>query len=113
MKVYKDSAGIAPLILNLGDRWRLVVNINIRPEPRRPLNGRLGGPKSRSGRFGKKKKKSVAPAGIRIPDRPARSIVAIPTTQSRLRNATEIQSLNVKLFKFQSTKPYLFLETEI
>jgi hypothetical protein len=43
--------------------------------PRYPLNRRLGGPQSRSGRF----RKSIAPARIGIPDRPARSQFAIPT----------------------------------
>jgi len=41
----------------------------------------VGGPHSRSGRFWKKKN-ILAPAGIRTPDRPARSLVAIPTAPS-------------------------------
>ena len=31
MKVYKWNRGIAPLVLNLGARWRRVVNITPRP----------------------------------------------------------------------------------
>ena len=31
MKVRRGSRGIAPLIFNLGTRWRLVVNITPRP----------------------------------------------------------------------------------
>jgi hypothetical protein len=57
MKVYRWSTGIAPLILNLGTRWRWVFNLSPRPfypekESRYPSNRRLGGPQSRSGRFG-------------------------------------------------------------
>jgi hypothetical protein len=31
MKACRGSGGIAPLVLNLGTRWRLVVNITSRP----------------------------------------------------------------------------------
>jgi hypothetical protein len=41
---------------------------------RYPLYRRLGGPQGRSGRA-----ENLAPTGIRSPDRPARSSVAIPT----------------------------------
>ena len=41
---------------------------------RYPLHRRLGGPQGRSGRA-----ENLVPTGIRLPDRPARSSVAIPT----------------------------------
>jgi hypothetical protein len=50
------SGGIAPRILDLGTRWRWMVNFTARPlypqakSPRYPLDERLGGPQSRSGR---------------------------------------------------------------
>ena len=43
MKAYMGNRGIAPLILNYGTSWR--------KGPRYPMNGRLGGPQSRSGNF--------------------------------------------------------------
>jgi hypothetical protein len=54
MKAYTVSRGTAPLILNLGTKWRCVVNIKFRrvipgKEPRYPLKRGLGGPQSRSG----------------------------------------------------------------
>ena len=45
-------------------------------EPPYPLNGRLGGPQSWSGRF---EKESLAFLRIETPYRPARSLVTIPT----------------------------------
>jgi hypothetical protein len=54
MKIYSGCRGIAPLILNLGTRWRWVVNLAIRPlylleKPPYPLNRRLAGLQCRSG----------------------------------------------------------------
>ena len=46
---------------------------------RYPLYGRLGGPRGRSGLV----RKFSPPTGIRSPDRPARSSVAIPTELSQ------------------------------
>jgi len=45
-------------------------------ELRYPLNLRLGSLQSRSGCFGEKKK-SLVPAGVRIPDHKVRSVVTI------------------------------------
>jgi hypothetical protein len=61
MKAYGWSRGIAPLILNLGTRWRCVVNFTPRSlypgkEPRYPLNKRQGGPQCLSGGFLDKRK---------------------------------------------------------
>ena len=47
------------------------------------MNRSLNGPKSRSGRLGEENT-LLPPTGIQTPDRPARSVVAIPTTLSRL-----------------------------
>jgi hypothetical protein len=74
MKVYKESRGIAPLILKLKRCWRLI-NVTPRPldhrkEPQYPLNRRLGGLHSRYGR-----------SWVRTPHHPSRSLVTIPTAQ--------------------------------
>jgi hypothetical protein len=61
--------GIAPRILDLGIRWRLVVSFTSRPlyprgkSPWYPLNWRLGGPQSRS-KHGGEDKNSQSPPGI-------------------------------------------------
>jgi hypothetical protein len=80
MKTFWGSGGIAPRILDLGTRWRWVVSFTHRPLylqgkiPWYPLDRRLGGPQSRSGRGGEEKN-SQPPPGIEPynPDRPARS----------------------------------------
>ena len=60
-----------------GDEWlSLPGRFTPRKETRYPLNTGLCGTQSQAARF--------APTGIRTPDRPARSIVATPTTQRRL-----------------------------
>jgi hypothetical protein len=66
MKVYTGSIGTAPLILNLGTKWRCVVNIKFRrvipgKEPRYPLKRGLGGPQSWSGRFEEEENLSPLP----------------------------------------------------
>jgi hypothetical protein len=56
-----ESGGIAPSILDLGTRWRWVVSFTHRPlfpqgkNPSYPLDRRLGGTQSRSGRGGEEK----------------------------------------------------------
>jgi hypothetical protein len=69
MKAYtrRGSRGIALLILNLDPRWRYIVNITLRPPYYRKRT-----PRSRSKRFWRKRK-SLAPFGIRNPDPLARS----------------------------------------
>jgi hypothetical protein len=58
MKAYWGSGCIAPRIVDLGTRWRWVVSFTPRPlypqgrSPWYPLDRRLGGPQSRSGRGG-------------------------------------------------------------
>jgi hypothetical protein len=80
MKTYWGNGCIAPCILDLGTRWRWVVSFTPRPlypkkkSPWYPLDRRLGGPQSRSGRGGEEKN-SQTPPGIEPPnsDRSARS----------------------------------------
>jgi hypothetical protein len=58
MRAYGGSGGIAPLIPDLGTGWRCVVSFTHRPlysqgnSPWYPLDRRLCGPQSRSGRGG-------------------------------------------------------------
>jgi hypothetical protein len=60
MKTYWGG-GIAPRILDLDTRWKWVVSFTPQPlyrqgkSPRYPLDRRLGGPQSRSGRGGEEK----------------------------------------------------------
>jgi hypothetical protein len=60
MKVYGGWWGVGidvttKLVLNLGTRWRWVVSASLTSEERSryPFNRNLGGPQSRSGRYGK------------------------------------------------------------
>jgi hypothetical protein len=65
------SGCIDPHFLDLGTSWRWVVNFTPRPlyprekSPRYPLDRRLGGPQSRSGRPGEEK--ILGPTGTRTP----------------------------------------------
>jgi hypothetical protein len=58
IKAYWESGGIAPRIIDLGTRWRRVVSFTPRPlypqgkSPWYPLDRRMGGSQSRSGRGG-------------------------------------------------------------
>jgi hypothetical protein len=67
VKTYMGSRGIAPLILDLGTRWRWVVCFTHRPlypqgkNHRYPLDRRLGGPQSRSGHDGEQKNSQPRP----------------------------------------------------
>jgi hypothetical protein len=61
MKAYWGSGGIAPCILDLGTRWRLVVSFTSRPlypqwkSPCYPLDRKLDGFQNRSGHGGEEK----------------------------------------------------------
>jgi hypothetical protein len=61
MKEYCGSESITSLILDLGTRWRWVISFTPRPlylqgrSPWYPLDRRLGGSQSRSGRGGEEK----------------------------------------------------------
>jgi hypothetical protein len=72
MKAYWGSENIAPLILYLGTRWRRVVSFTRRPlYPQGkslwyPLDRRLGGVQSRSGRGGEEKNSQPLP-GLETP----------------------------------------------
>jgi hypothetical protein len=89
MKTYWENGCTAPRILDLGTRWMWVVSFTPRPlcpqgkSPRYQLDRRLGGPQSRSG--GGDEKNFQPPPRIEPynPNRPARSLVAIPSELSR------------------------------
>jgi hypothetical protein len=76
MGAYWESEGIAPRILDLGTRWRWMVSFTHRPLnpqgkiPWYPLDRRLGGTQSWSGR-GVEEKNSQPLAGTRTPNHPA------------------------------------------
>jgi hypothetical protein len=61
------SGGTAPRILDLGSSWKWVVSFAPRPlylqgkSPRYPLDRRLGGPRSHSGRGGEEKNSKPPP----------------------------------------------------
>jgi hypothetical protein len=67
MKAYYGSEGIAPRILDLGTWWRWMVSSMPRPlypqgkSPWYPLDRRLGGPQSLSGRGGEEKNSQSLP----------------------------------------------------
>jgi hypothetical protein len=68
MKAYWGSGGIDPHILNLGTRWRCLVSFTPRSlypqgkSPWYPLDRRLDGPQSRSGRGGEEENSLRLPA---------------------------------------------------
>jgi hypothetical protein len=72
MKAYWGSGYIVPCIFDLGARWRWVVSFTPRPlyshgkSPWYPLNRRLGGLQSRSGRGGEEKNSHPQP-GLKSP----------------------------------------------
>jgi hypothetical protein len=82
IKADSGCAGTAPFIPNKGPRWRWVASLAwhaYRSTPGKrfhlyPLNRRLGWPQSQYARFCEQEKNLFAPAGIRIPDHPARSL---------------------------------------
>jgi hypothetical protein len=67
MKAYCGSGGIASRIIDLGTRWKWVINFTPRPlyhqgkSPRYPLDRGLGGPQSPSGRGGEEKNSQPPP----------------------------------------------------
>jgi hypothetical protein len=83
---YWGSGGIAPRVLNLSARRRLVARFTYRPlylrgkSPQYIFDRRLGVPQSRSGRGGEEK--NICPAGNKS-GRPARSSVTILTELPR------------------------------
>jgi hypothetical protein len=84
MLAYRRSRPIDSRIPNLGTKWSWVVNFTTRPlysgqEPRYPSNRRLGRPQTSSGRFWRREKLPAC-TGIQVPECPACSAVATPTT---------------------------------
>ena len=74
---YRGLRYTAPLILNLGTRWKWPISRPSHFTSGRDLNSRLGESQSLSS------EKSPAPAGIRTADHPVRKLVTIQTTLSR------------------------------
>jgi hypothetical protein len=93
------SGGIAPRILHLGTRWRWVVGFTPRPlypqgeTPWYPLDMRLAGTQSRSGRGGKKKNSQPLP-GLELP-------IIQPVAQ---RYTTELSRFPLCVIKHHSMK---------
>ena len=82
MKTRRENWGVASFFTSvLGVQHHDRANL---PRERTPLptNRSVGGPQSRSGQVWKKKKNILAPTGIRTSDRPARSLVTMPTASS-------------------------------
>ena len=93
LKAYGGRRGIAPLILNLGTRWRWVVSFTPLPicrppwkETCFPTSRKLSVPQNRSGSF--VEQKSLTFARVRTFDLPARNLVTILKTVSWLPKGT-------------------------
>jgi hypothetical protein len=90
LRRHMGEGGIAPRILNVGAGRRRVVSFRPRPlypterDRRYPLDKRLGGPHSRSERWGEQKKFLPSPCWGSNTDHPAHSLVAILTEVTRL-----------------------------
>ena len=78
MKTYRERRRTAPLILTLGTRERSVVKCTPRGNNPRPTEQEAGWASESVWTYWKGDK-SPAPTAIRTPDRPARSLVTIPT----------------------------------
>ena len=102
IRVCRWGRYIPLLILNIGTRWRWMVGFTPRllsppprKDPRFPLSGMLGAPQNQSWHFGKV---SLASAGIRTPNRPARSLVSAPTMISRLPQFWKVFQMQIARF---------------
>jgi hypothetical protein len=99
-----ESVVIIPRILDLGTRLRWVVSFTHRPlypqgkNTWYPLDRRLGGSQSRSGRSGEEKN-SQSPAGTRTPDHPARSPALYHWAFSDLNEISDIVKSEYLSFK--------------
>lgn len=93
----RRSTSIPPLIHNRGIRWRCVVNFRTQPlYPRRrtavSIQPEAGLAPEPVWTF-RRGKKCLQPTGISTPDRPANSVVAIPTKLLRLPKAEVIKGI--------------------
>lgn len=82
-RAYRESTGMAPLILNFAIRWRWAVNFKSgrftpRKEPGTHWAEGCVGPKASL--EVSRREKYLSPTGIRRADRPTHSAVVIPTT---------------------------------
>jgi hypothetical protein len=109
MKLYRGSRCIVPLSLSFGIRWRLVVNFSC------PATLSLGmstvthwtGCQVWSGHFWRRKK-SPAPTGIRTPDYPACTLVAVLAALPWL-----LVELNLLLYFGRSHENYLVTDVSL
>jgi hypothetical protein len=91
-----ESGGIAPRIIDIGSRWRWVVSFTPRPlypqgkSPLYPLDRRLGGPQSRSGRGGEEKNSQHIP-GLEPP-------IIQPVAQRYTTELSRLPKLNIAPF---------------
>jgi hypothetical protein len=96
------SRGIAPRILNSpADGAELSTlrsgRFNPGKEPLYPPNRRLGGPRRRSGNFGKEKKNPLDPTETQTPDLPVRSTVTVLTAVYRLLTTGVTQAVSTRV----------------
>jgi hypothetical protein len=83
-----------PLLLDFGTRYKWVVRFTLRPlycegsNPWYPLDRRLGGPQSRSGRGGEEENSQPLP-GLEPPDQPARNPTSYPMDKETKRPGRE------------------------
>ena len=115
MKAYSGRRRTAPLILKLGTRWRSVVNFTPRPlypRERKPVPTKLDAVWAPDLVWTFcKREKSLATTGIRTPDPPTGSEVAIPTTLPRLlKSPQNLQFLNSKINYF--SLKWLFVRSD-
>jgi hypothetical protein len=94
MEVYMRSRSIAPLLPNLHTRRRLTGSFTPVKEIRYLLNRALGWAQSLCGHF-EESEKFLASVGIHTPNGPARRLVSVRSTLSRIPLACRIMELNV------------------
>jgi hypothetical protein len=109
MKTYWGNRCIAPRIFSLGSRWRWLVSFTSWPlysrsrNTRDSLDGRLGGPQTRSGCGGKEKKFQYCPCRVWNTGRPAHSMVPVLTELPRHVNLLEKNMSTRKTNEVRST----------
>jgi hypothetical protein len=105
-----------PHFLDLGSSWRQVFSLTLPlyPRgkwPRYPMDRRLGGPQSRSARYGEGK--ILDPTGARtpVPRSSNPELIAIPTALSRLCNRTIFDLIYLVCIISELRKDYSAIQT--